>query len=438
MSRKFRIRPVALALLLAWAVYGAAARAESSAQQAASATSPEPVAEHPEPKPASPSAAAESPAEQPAASPPATPPAGQQPTELATPPPAPAQQSQEAAPQATQQAASMPIPGAAEQAGLEQAAPPYPRFKVEAVGFRAVDESGANYPDADIVFAVFESQQHSMTTRVFEEVDTGDARTFDAAENCIYPARDPDGLRNGAWECSAEGADGPVTFAIGLYEIDPEYVDGYSKDFCTPAAVADVDAAQRTCDTDNTDLIFRSAFSYRPGEIVNRLNPACRCVMETVRYRDRNERGDVEYHLTFRITRTDAGGAPPAVDPSAGRDVYRSGARSAALGQGFELDGGVSAAIAPDLAFSGAPAAPMLTPSGGAKIWPGDANARGFDACYAERRSANYVTSAVTAPRVGQYACYVTNNGRVGELRIDHLTISFNTAVLSLSYTTWQ
>lgn len=420
MSRKLRIEAVALAaLLVSAACFDIGAHAlpqREPAQQAeaapVSATPPEAELRQQTPAPAS--------AEQ---------------------PPAPAPP--EAAP--AQQAAATPAPNEATPARVErmaeQSAPPAranPRFKVEAVGFRAVDESGANYPDADFVFAVFESQQHTMTTRVFEDIDTGDARIFDAAENCIFPARDVDGLRNGAWACSAEGGDGPVTFAVGLYEIDPDYIGAYTEDFCTPAASADVDPGQRNCDTDNTDLMFRSAFSYQSSEILRRLEPGCRCVSETVRFRESSARGYVEYHLTFRITRTDAGGAPPAGERSAGRDVHRSGARSAALGQGFELDGGLSAAIAPDLTFSGAPAEPMLAPAGGAKIWPGDANARGFDACYAERRSANYVTTAIAAPAAGQYACYVTNNGRIGELRIDNLTTSFGAAVLSLSYTTWQ
>ena len=82
-------------------------------------------------------------------------------------------------------------------------------------------------------------------------------------------------------------------------------------------------------------------------------------------------------------------------------------------------------------------AASRFTPTGGAKIWPGDYSPRGYAACHAERRSASYVTSALT-PGVGQYACYVTNNGRVGELRVDNLMASFNTAVLSVTFTTWQ
>lgn len=415
MSRKLRIEPVALAALLASAACLDTGAHALPQRQAAPAEAPRASISEAQLRQQTPA------------------------PESAEPPPAP--------PEATpvQQADATPAPNETAPARVEriaeQGAPPAPanpRFKVEAVGFRAVDESGANYPDSDFVFAVFESQQHSMTTRVFEDIDTGDARAFDAAENCIFPARDADGLRNGAWECNTEGGEGPVTFAVGLYEIDPDYIGDYTEDFCTPAVAADVDPARRNCDTENSDLLFRTAFSYQASEISRRLDPGCRCVSETVRFRERGERGDVEYHLIFRITRTDAGGALAAVEHTAGRGVYRSGARSAALGQGFELDGGLSAAIAPDLAFSGAPAAPTLTPAGGAKIWPGDANARGFDACYAERRSANYVTTAVAAPEVGQYACYVTNNGRIGELRIDNLTTSFGAAVLSVSYTTWQ
>jgi hypothetical protein len=428
MSRKLRIALVGLAALLASAacldgVARAAPRDKPERQDGPAAASTS----------AAPSEAAAQPSADLAAPAPAA--MGRQQSESAATPSAPVSDERQQAVAPAPEGAS-PASG---EGGVEQstAASAGPRFKVEAVGFRAVDESGPNYPDSDIVFAVFESQQYSVTTRVFEDVDTGDARAFDPAESCIYPARDADGLRNGAWECSGDGADGPIAFAVGIYEIDPDFVGDYRQDFCAPPAAADVETAQRNCDTDHSDLLFRTAFSYQSADILARLDAACRCINETVRYRESNERGVVEYHLTFRITRTDAGGAPPAADHGAER-VYRRGARSAALGQGFELDGGVSAALGPDLAFSGAPAAMMLAPTGGAKIWPGDANARGYAACSAERGSANYVATAVAAPAVGQYACYLTNNGRVGELRVDNLTTSFSTAVLSVSYTTWR
>lgn len=358
----------------------------------------------------------------------------------------PVEETAETAEQQTQQSqSSQPAPAVVEtatQPGADalQHAAAAARFSVEAIGFRAVDESGPNHPDSDAVFAVFESQRQSMVTRVFDSVDTGDAKDFAAGENCIFPAQDADEPRNGAWQCSPEGGREPVRFAIAFYELDPDYVGSFTASFCTPEGAADVELRRRTCDTEHSDLLFRSELSYQVDEILKRIDGACRCFSETVRYRESNAQGAVEYHVTFRITRTDEGAAAaiPASDADSARAVFRHGARSAALGQGFELDGGVTAVLGPDLAFSGAaPSEFVLAPAGGAKIWPGDYTPRGYAACHAERRSANYVTTAVAAPGAGQYACYVTNNGRVGELRVDNLIASFNIAVLSVTFTTW-
>lgn len=79
----------------------------------------------------------------------------------------------------------------------------------------------------------------------------------------------------------------------------------------------------------------------------------------------------------------------------------------------------------------------FLTPNGGAKIWPGGAAARGYATCFAERASANYVAIAVTPPAVGQHACYVTSDGRVGEFQVTGFTPG-GAATLSVTYTTWQ
>lgn len=361
----------------------------------------------------------------------------------AEPPHSPAQveDAAQAAEEESRQTPPSAVEAAAQPSAGAQQAVAAARFRVEAVGFRAVDESGPNHPDSDAVFAVFESQRQSMVTRVFDSVDTGDAKDFAEEENCIFPVHDADEPRSGGWRCSPEGGNGPVRFAIAFYELDPDYVGSFTANFCAPQGAADIEVGQRNCDTEHSNLLFRSELSYQVAEMLNRIDGACRCFSETVRYRESNAQGSVEYHVTFRITRTDeaATTVSPASDAASSHAVFRHGARSAALGQGFELDGGVTAALGPDLAFSGAaPAEFVLAPAGGAKIWPGDHTSRGYAACHAERRSANYVTSAVEAPRAGQYACYVTNNGRVGELRVDNLIASFSTAVLSVTFTTWQ
>lgn len=318
--------------------------------------------------------------------------------------------------------------------GLEtQGAIREPRFIVEAVNFRAVDESGRTDAGSDEVFAVFESAQHSMITKTYGNVDTRDVETFDQNQSCIWPASDPDGTRNGAWACAPGGASGPVRFTITLLDEDRNWdaIVGGGIGFCIYTRNDDLSE----CHQDHHSMLFEHEFSYGVSEILGRLDPACRCFTETARHSQDHS----TYEVTFRITRVDTGGEPLGVDrnpDSAGPVVHRSGTLTAPLMRGFEFDGG-TVGVGGDVVFSRTLLAFFVTPNGGAKIWPGDAAARGYATCYAQRNSANYVTTMVASPTVGQHMCYVTNEGRVGEFRVESL-MQGNNATLTVSYTTWQ
>jgi len=322
-----------------------------------------------------------------------------------------------------------------------------PRFIVEAVNFKAVDESGPNNPGSDEVIAIFRSGALAAVGSEIEDVDTGDVIDFDADQRCISPLVDDDGAYNNEWDCAAAGARGPVAFSVELYELDgPPWRDLFPwTPFCVREENYDDDVYAndrgfgcilRT----NADTLFRHEFSYSVPEILSRLDPSCRCFTETARYTEEDWRGDTVYEFTFRITRVDAGGEGPAVDRNPGGGVtpmpvvHRSGTLTAPEGQGFELDAGTVVANGSDFAFSRVFGANALTPGGGAKIWTGNATPRGYATCYAERMSANYVTTQVAAPAVGGHACYVTSDGRVGEFRVT----AAPGATLSIAYTTWQ
>src|SRR5262245_36070339 len=88
-----------------------------------------------------------------------------------------------------------------------------PRSIVEAVSFKAVNESGYDVPrTSDEVFATFRAQGNAMLTDTVEQVDTGDEEEFPAHQNCIWGAVDPDGQQNGRWACSPQGSPGPIRF----------------------------------------------------------------------------------------------------------------------------------------------------------------------------------------------------------------------------------
>jgi hypothetical protein len=322
-----------------------------------------------------------------------------------------------------------------------------PRFIVEAVRFKAVDESGPNSPGADEVVAWFESGDHAVFSQEFDGVDTNETVTFGERERCIYPLADSDGRENRAWDCAAGGGGGPISFTVILAEIDPDYV--FWAGFCFELGPIRSDVFVRS-DTINChvtegdwDTLFRHDFSYSVSEILARLDPSCRCFTETARYTEEDWRGDTVYDFTFRITRVDGGGGPPVLDADPdglNQPVQSSGMLTATTNRGFEFDGGtVVGPAGADFAFQRTGNTFFLTSSGGAKIWAGGSTARGYATCFAQRMSANYVSGQVNVPPAGSYSCYVTSDGRVGEFRVDSLTPGAlgGGGTLVVTYTIW-
>ena len=112
-----------------------------------------------------------------------------------------------------------------------------PRFKVEAVRFRAIDKSGYDWAGSDEIIVVIHIPAYNVriASRVFGDVDSGDTRTFAPNQSCILSIA---GTRAGefndfradegkTWTCSANGAPGPIPlFTVEMYEKD----DGFFGD----------------------------------------------------------------------------------------------------------------------------------------------------------------------------------------------------------------
>jgi hypothetical protein len=106
-----------------------------------------------------------------------------------------------------------------------------PRFKVEAIGFVAVDETGPDWWGSDEVNSFFytrQSQPRLAVPREVGNVDKGDEEHYGEQERCILPRRV---IRNvGAsevlqapddvWDCRASGVAGPIAFTVTMYEGD--------------------------------------------------------------------------------------------------------------------------------------------------------------------------------------------------------------------------
>lgn len=106
-------------------------------------------------------------------------------------------------------------PSAVTASGLTRA-----RYVIEAVNFKALDETGIDIFGSDEIVARFSAYGRSTFSGIYGGVDTGETHQFRSGQQCIYPAIDPDGVYNHTWSCNPRGAFGPVTFQITLYEFD--------------------------------------------------------------------------------------------------------------------------------------------------------------------------------------------------------------------------
>jgi hypothetical protein len=115
---------------------------------------------------------------------------------------------------------------------LAQVVPPtlpgqIPGFKVEAVGFKALDETGYDWPGSDEIRVGFVTPFEDITSREFGDADSGETRTFNADESCIMPVGEATGRLSGHlvgppsnWFCADLGRPGPLSFEVVMAEQD--------------------------------------------------------------------------------------------------------------------------------------------------------------------------------------------------------------------------
>ncbi|MBA4012142.1 MAG: hypothetical protein C0481_09785 [Phenylobacterium sp.] len=142
-----------------------------------------------------------------------------------------------------------------------------PRFKVEAVGFRAHNETGWDFIGSDEVIAVFDTGAYRVMTDTFDDVDGGDSRTFRNDQSCISPATDS-GEIDRAWSCAPNGAPGPVSFVAALYEYDgSRFPAGFCVHSNGPTDLLPPQSTACRVDAEVATLIGRRQVSMSLGEL---------------------------------------------------------------------------------------------------------------------------------------------------------------------------
>jgi hypothetical protein len=191
--------------------------------------------------------------------------------------------------------------------------PTQPRYKVKAVSFHAVDESGIDWTGSDEPFGVFSGagptgQTVTTKSHVFGDIDTGDTGYFGAAEGCMYIS------------CVGGAAPFGMGFSIQLWEHDlgeiPQILTETALAFQKAGGLIDEYTAQTwlakalTCVGDGLnwvlaqiwadDLIGSNTYTYTPAYLASRLPAAGGSFDDTRYYTD----GDAVYTLTVQVTRT--------------------------------------------------------------------------------------------------------------------------------------
>jgi hypothetical protein len=115
---------------------------------------------------------------------------------------------------------------------LAQAVPPtlpgkVPSFKIEAVSFKALDETGYDWPGSDEIRVGFVTPFEDITSREFGDVDAGETSKFNADESCVVPVGQATGRQLGwvvgppsNWFCADLGRPGPLSFELVMAEQD--------------------------------------------------------------------------------------------------------------------------------------------------------------------------------------------------------------------------
>lgn len=98
-----------------------------------------------------------------------------------------------------------------------------PMFFVEAIGFTAVDETGLDIAGSDEVYSTWSSGTSYVGTQVFGDIDSGNYRSYHELQSCIFPLAERsfiNGRDGEGWRCLEDGAPGPISFYVNLYEDD--------------------------------------------------------------------------------------------------------------------------------------------------------------------------------------------------------------------------
>jgi hypothetical protein len=179
------------------------------------------------------------------------------------------------------------------------------RYKIEAMRFKARDETGIDWLGSDEVMVETRDAKGWTVSDEIGNIDSGDTHHFDPVKSCIVPVRPGIVVLGKTSVCDDVGEPAPLGFRVEMWEKDFSIFGGFSK--CLPGA-GDSHAGPHCVADEGDDFIGRAQIDLSAQELEAALPNVGDEHIETVVLNPC--RGDVcdvtfgpDYSFTFRVTR---------------------------------------------------------------------------------------------------------------------------------------
>lgn len=183
------------------------------------------------------------------------------------------------------------------------------RYKIEALGFKARDETGNSWLGSDEVMIRADNAKGWTVSGQIGGIDSGDTHQFDPAKSCIVPVRPGIAVLGKTSVCDDVGEAAPLSFGVEFWEKD--WFGGFGRDFCSPGSPGPGMHAGPHCANDNAgdDFIGRAHIDLSIQDLEAALPSVGDEYIETVVLEQcaSGSTCDVtygpDYSFTYRITR---------------------------------------------------------------------------------------------------------------------------------------
>jgi hypothetical protein len=109
------------------------------------------------------------------------------------------------------------------------------RYKIEAMRFKALDETGIDWPGSDEVMVETTDAKGFTVTNEIGNIDSGDTHHFDPAKSCIVGVRPGVVVLGKTSVCDDAGEPAPLGFQVDFWEKDIGLFGGFCKALPPPA-----------------------------------------------------------------------------------------------------------------------------------------------------------------------------------------------------------